>query len=246
MAAGEAGEAAASTMTDHDSVDAELDDRTAFLAVLRDTTFFDPEPGSTLALDDAALAPLSPSRLLRETFIASAESIAAAAAGTPAFALLRSALESAAVVIWLLESDDPAVRSTRLLSETWGDIRESDRLATALNGDHDPIAALERDWKTAHSRVFAAEDAAARQLPVTLSAKIDVAATVVADFTLVPNAAAVIRSSWQAFGAMSRGRGDIFGLANGDAAMIAGSRSLVLDVIETAASLYHVRAVALQ
>jgi len=144
----------------------------------------------------------------------------------------------------LLESDDPAVRATRLLSEVWGDIRDSDRLATALNGALESLAAQERDWKTAHTAVFGDADTAARQMPTSMATKVDVAAGVVADFTRVPNAGAVIRSSWQAFGALARGRDAAFDLDDGASAMTAGSLSLVLDVLETAASLYHVRAVA--
>ena len=235
---------AASTGPDAGSADAELDDRTAFLVGLRHTTFFDLDPSSTLAADDAALAPLSPADLARNTLLAATENLAGASASAPAFALLRSALESAAVMIWLLESDDPAVRATRFLSESWGDIRDSDRLATALNGSHDSVTALERDWKAAHARAFGSDDPTARQLPVALASKVDAAAAVVADFTMVPNAAAIIRGSWQAFGAIARGHGRVFDLADDDAAMIVGSRSLVLDVVETAASLFHVRAVA--
>ena len=148
------------------------------------------------------------------------------------------------MTIWLLESDDPAVRATRLLSEVWGDIRDSDRLATALGGALDSLARQERDWTAAHTAVFGDADPSARQMPTATTKKIDVAATVVADFTRVPNAAAVIRASWQGFGALARGHESAFDIADDPNAMIAGSLSLVLDVLETAASLYHVRAVA--
>jgi hypothetical protein len=239
----EVAEVAASQPADFAAVNAELDERTGFLLGLRDTTFFDPEPESTLDRDDAALAPLSASATARSTFLAAAECLAPDAALAASFALLRGALESAAVAIWLLESDDPAVRATRLLSEAWGDIRDSDRLAIALNSAPDARGEHERDWKAAHAAAFGDTDPSARQLPTSMAAKIDAAATVVADFTQVPGAAAVVRGSWQAFGALARGRTDVFDLADGTAAMTAGSRSLVLDVLETAASLYRVRAV---
>lgn len=231
---------AASPTPDFSAVDAELGDRTAFLAGLGETTFFDVETASTLAADDAALAPLALSAIARATFVSATEHLSAA----PSFALLGSALESAAVTIWLLESDDPAVRATRLLSEVWGDIRDSDRLAVSLGGALESLTEQERGWKAAHEAVFGEAEFTARQLPVSMASKIDVAATVVADFTMVPGAAAAIRASWHAFGSLARGRAQAFDLADGTRAMIAGSRSLVLDVLETAASLYHVRAVS--
>jgi len=243
VAAGEAAAEAASQMTDFTSIDAELADRAGFLVGLRDTTFFDVEPASTLATDDAALAPLALSAIATTTLIAATDSLVHTGGTAPTFALLRASLEAAAVTIWLLESDDPAVRATRLLSEVWGDIRDSDRLATALNGALASLSDQERDWEAAHTSVFGDSDVTARQLPTAMSAKIDVAATVVADFTAVPGAAAVIRASWQAFGSLARGRSDAFDLSDDALAMTAGSRSLVLDVLETAASLYHVRAV---
>ena len=247
--AGEVAEVAADPMLDPARIQAELDDRTAFLAGLRSTTFFDVAPASTLASDDDALAPLAVSAVARATFLAATDGLRAAASASAAgssaanFALLRAVLEAASVTVWLLESDDPAVRATRLLSEVWGDIRDSDRLATALNGALESLAAQERGWKTAHTAVFGDADTAARQMPTSMATKVDVAAGVVADFTRVPNAGAVIRSSWQAFGALARGRDAAFDLHDGASAMTAGSLSLVLDVLETAASLYHVRAV---
>ena len=248
MAAGEeAAVEAASPMPDFAAVDAELDDRTAFLAGLRDTAFFEVEPLSTFALDDAVLAPLALSATARSTFVAATASLPRASAGTaPTFALLRNALEGAAVTIWLLESDDPAVRAARLLSEVWGDIRDSDRLATALNGALDSLPDQERGWKSAYAAIFGDDDPAPRQMPTAMASKVDTAAAVVADFTQVAGVAAVVRSSWQAFGTLARGRSDAFELADGATgqAMTAGSRSLALDVLETAASLYHVRAVA--
>jgi hypothetical protein len=230
-------------MPDFTTVNAELDDRTQFLVGLRDTTFFDIEPGSALALDDAAVAPLRFSAIVRSTFVAATDSLASPGVVAPTFALLRSALECAAVTIWLLESDDPAVRATRLLSDVWGDIRDSDRLATALNGVLESLSDQERDWKASHTAVFGDAEVTARQMPTSMAAKIDVAAGVVADFTRVPNMAAVVRSSWQAFGSLARGRAHAFDLPDDALAMTAGSRSLVLDVLETAASLYRVRAV---
>jgi len=246
VVAGEAAEVAARQMTDPDRMQAELDDRAAFLVGLRDTTFFDVAPASTLASDDAALAPLGLSAVARATFLAATDALEPAQHSAATFALLRAALEAACVTVWLLESDDPAVRATRLLSEVWGDIRDSDRLATALNGALESLAAQERSWKAAHRAVFGDAEATARQMPTSMATKIDAAATVVADFTQVPNTAAVIRSSWQAFGSLARGRDaafDLGGQSDAAHAMTAGSRSLVLDVIETAASLYHVRAV---
>jgi hypothetical protein len=245
VAEGEAA-AVAGKQPDFAAVTAQLDDRADFLRGLRDTPFFDVHPASTLALDDTALAPLGASSTVRATFIAAADCLTPSGGSAPTFALLRNALESAAVVIWLLENDDPAVRATRLLSEIWGDIRDSDRLATALNGAPVSRGDDERRWKAAHSAAFGDSDASARQMPISMAAKIEAAAAVVADFTRVPGAAAVVRSSWQAFGPLARGRTDAFDLADGADAMGAGSRSLVLDVLETAASLYHVRAVGPQ
>jgi len=235
-------------MTDFASINAELTDRTDFLVGLRDTTFFTVEPGSVLSTDDGAVAPLALSATASATFIAATDSLRDAANGgatgaVSTFALLRASLESAAVTIWLLESDDPAVRATRLLSEVWGDIRDSDRLATALGSSAESLADQERDWASAHESVFGDSDGSARQMPTSMAAKLDAAASVVADFTEVPGAGAVIRSSWSAFGSLARGRADAFSLTDDAAAMVAGSRSLVLDVLETAASLYHVRAV---
>jgi len=233
---------------DYDAITAELVDRAVFLTGLRATTFFDAEPLSTLALDDATVAPVSLSSTARSTFLASADGVSAslALAGdtVAVFSLLRASLESAAVTIWLLESDDPAVRATRLLSEVWGDIRDSDRLATALGGALESLSEQERGWTAAHAAVFGDADPSARQMPTSMASKIDVAAGVVADFTRVPNAAAVIRASWQAFGSLSRGRSEAFDVTDEAQAIVAGSRSLVLDLLETAASLYHVRAVA--
>jgi len=247
VVAGEAAAVAASTMTDFARIDAELADRAQFLSGLRDTTFFEVAPASTLSADDSAVAPLSLSAVARATFIAATDSLNDSDRTAPTFALLRAALEAAAVTIWLLESDDPAVRATRLFSEVWGDIRDSDRLATALNGALESLAEQEGDWASAHAAAFGDAETTARQMPTSMAAKIDVAAGVVADFTEVPNAAAVIRSSWQAFGSLARGRGAAFDLADDDQthsrAMATGARSLVLDVLETAASLYHVRAV---
>ncbi|WP_411698736.1 hypothetical protein [Conyzicola sp.] len=231
------------TPPDLTPVYAELADRRAFLAGLSETTFFDVEPGSVLASDDAALAPLSLSEVARGTFIAATEQLVDVSSVAARFALLRSSLESAAIAIWLLEADDPTERATRLLSEVWGDIRDSDRLATSLGGALDSLPHQERDWKAAHRGVFAEADPVARQMPVAIAKKIDVAAVVVADFTEVPNAAAAIRGSWTAFGAIARGRSGSFDPDAGADAMSAGSISLVLDVLETAASLYHVRAV---
>ncbi|GAB3606523.1 hypothetical protein GCM10027413_19320 [Conyzicola nivalis] len=230
-------------MTDLTPVYAELADRRAFLAGLRETTFFEVAPTSVLASDDAALAPLRLSELARHTFVAATEQLVDVTSVATRFALLRSSLESAAIAIWLLEADDPTERRTRLLSEVWGDIRDSDRLATSLGGVLESLPRQERDWKTVHAAVFGDANPVTRQLPVGLGRKIEVAATVVAEFTEVPNAAVAIRSSWTAFGAIARGRSGSFDLdANADA-MTAGSLSLVLDVLETAASLYHVRAV---
>jgi hypothetical protein len=230
-------------MTDLTHILAELDDRRSFLTGLRETAFFDVEPESTLANDDDALAPLQPSVVARSTFIAATEQLAQVSAVSTRFALLRSALEGAAVTIWLLEPDDPAERASRLLSEVWGDLRDSDRLAISLGGVLPSLRRQEHDWEHAHAAVFADADPAAKQLPVALAKKVDLAASVVADFTEVPNAAAAIRSSYTAFGAIARGRAAAFELEADTDAMSAGSLSLVLDVLETAASLYHVRAV---
>ena len=237
-------EVVADPSPDLGTVTAQLDDRADFLLGLRETAFFEVQPASTLASDDAALAPVSASATARATFIAAAECLVGATGGAATFARLRTALESSAMVVWLLESDDPAVRATRLLSDVWGDIRDADRLATALNSAPEAHSDREREWKAAHESAFGDADHAPRQMPTSMAAKIDTAATVVADFTRVPGSAAVVRSSWQAFGALAHGRTYAFNLADGADAMTAGSRSLVLDVLETAASLYHVRAVS--
>jgi hypothetical protein len=233
---------------------AALLERAAFLVSLDETTFFDVEPGSPLDTDDTALEPLSPSATVAATLRSAFAHLDAldtlldahAPPTTAAFACVRGALDASAVAIWLLEPQGATERYTRFLSDAWGDIRDADRLVTALAGDPEATARAERAWAAARERALPGAEPAAAQLPVSPARRLEVAAGVVADFTRVPNAAAIIRGGWQGLAGIARGRLPAYGLdaegAAGD--MLAGTLSMALDVAETAASLFHVRAVA--
>jgi len=237
------------------TLDTALVERVAFLETLGETSFFDIEPGSTLFADDAALEPLGLSAVAHSTFAAAVEQVSALAAVTErgsaaspsSFGLLRGALEAAAVTIWLLESDDPLERGVRVLSEAWGEIREADAMLASLGGAAGAITqAREAVWLRAHHARFGPVETRPFQKRTPIAEKIAVASAVVADFTQTDDYAAIIPSSWRGFDSIAQGRGESFGLVDAvsTSAMFAGSLAMLLDVLETAASLFHVRAVA--
>lgn len=236
------------------AIDGALEERLAFLETLGATSFFDIEPGSALSGDDAALEPLGLSAVAQSTFAAAIEQVTAlgaVAAGhgslASSFGLLHGALEAAAVTIWLLESDDPLERGVRLLSEAWGEIREAEAMLAALGGAADEITgAREAVWLEAHRSRFGPVEMRPFQKRTPIAEKIRVASVVVAAFTETADYTAIIPSGWRGFDSISQGRGESFGLVDdaSSSAMVAGSLAMLLDVLETAASLFHSRAVA--
>jgi len=220
-----------------------LVDRVDFLSGLGATEFFHVDDRSTLFVDDAALDPLGASALSiaqigaaaahLEALMRSRES--AGASSAPAFVLLRAALESASWAIWLLEPDDRDERMRRALRRHWSDSRESDALSRALTGG---TGGDDAHWARAHRRWFAGVPVEAAQAPAPASGVVAAAAAVVEDFTETAGAAAVITSSWNGFGSVAIARFEA------DGEMFAGSLSMVLDVAETALSLFHGRASA--
>jgi hypothetical protein len=229
-------------------------ERVDFLASLDRTPFFDIEVGAPLDTDDAALEPLALSRTATLTLAAAFQHLgalrallgASGEATSAVFSCLRAALDASAVAIWMLEPESAVERHTRFLSDAWGDIRDADRLVTALAGSSGTTTRAEEDWSSAHRRALGAPDPAGARLPVSPARRLETAATVVADFTRVPGAAAIIRSGWQGLAAIGRGRSSAYGLddtPDAARAMLAGTLSMTLDVAETAASLFHVRAV---
>jgi hypothetical protein len=192
----------------------ELADRIGFLASLSQTTFYDVEPGSVLAVDGTPAAAIAGGALR-----ATAEHLTAVQGfAEPAFAALRDALEAAASVVWLLAPDerDERVRRATLLAG------EDSRIASALD------AALNRKSAPAAGETDAAQ-------------RVALAADYVEGFTASPGASAVIVATWRALGAVALGRHAASSLPA--ASMLAGALPLVLDVAETAASLWHSRAV---
>lgn len=232
-----------------------LVERITFLESLGATTFFDVEQGSVLSADDAALEPLGLSAVAQSTFLAAVQQIGALGLDAvpapvptaPSFGLLRGSLEAAAVTVWLLESDDPLERGVRLLSEAWGEIRDAHAMLESLGGDATAITSAREDiWVRSHRNRFGAVDTRPFQKRTPIAEKLAVAAAVVADFTQTDDYAAIIPSSWRGFDSIAQGRGESFGLTD-DAVkttMFQGSLAMLLDVVETAASLFHVRAVA--
>ena len=230
-------------VTSLDSSYAALFDRVDFLGGLGETEFFHVHDRSTLFVDDVALDPLGASALSVAEIGAAAEHLEVlraerdreGASSVVAFALLRAALESASWAIWLLEPDDRDERMRRALRRHFADSRASDALSRALTGGTDDDGA---GWSRAHRRWFVDVPVEAAQAPVPASAVVAAAAAVVEDFTETAGAAAVITSSWDAFGSVAIAR------FASDGEMFAGSLSMVLDVAETAISLFHARATA--
>ncbi|MBB5843065.1 hypothetical protein HD599_001388 [Conyzicola lurida] len=193
---------------------AEIADRVEFLASLSQTTFYDVEAGSVLADDGSPAAAIA-----RASLRATSEHLTAVHGYTePAFAALRDALEAAASVVWLLEPDEQPERQRR----------------TARLADED-------------ASIAAALDAALNRTPAPTVLDVDAtervtrAADYVEGFTASPGASAVIVATWRALGAGALGRHAASSLPA--ASMLAGALPLVLDVAETAASLWHSRAV---
>ena len=218
-------------------------DRIDFLGGLRETTFFELEDGATSFVDDLALDPLGASALSEHAITATAEllqsarvlAVRDAPSAVSAFALLRSALEASCAAIWLLEPDDRDERMRRALRRHWSDLVEAEAMSRALTG-----VAPDRgtDWARAHARWFVGVAPDAARAPVDPAATVAAAAEVVEAFTEVPGAAAIITSGWAGFGSVAIARHPA------DGEMFAGSLSMVLDVAETAISLFHARATA--
>lgn len=214
--AGEVAAVADADRADAPAVDtaSDLADRVGFLASLSQTTFYDVEPGSVLADDGAPAAAIASSALRATT-----EHLTAVHGyAEPAFAALRDALEAAASVVWLLEADEQPERQRRAAQL----VDEDSRIAAALD------AALNRTPVPSGPEVSGAD-------------RVTVAADYVEGFTASPGASAVIVATWRALGAVALGRHAASSLSA--ASMLAGALPLVLDVAETAASLWHSRAV---
>ena len=227
-------------MSTLDSSFAELNDRIDFLAGLGETTFFDVDEGSTLFVDDIALDPLGASALSVAEISASAAHLgslrllraASDPSGASVFVLLRAALESAATAIWLLEPDDRDERLRRVLRRRWAESNETDAMSRALTGATEANGA---GWTSAHRRWFVGLAPDAARQPVDDALVVAAAAEVVEAFTETSGAAAVITSGWRGFGSVAITRHGTHG------EMFAGSLSMVLDVAETAISLFHAR-----
>jgi hypothetical protein len=196
-------------------VAAELAERIEFLASLEQTTFYGVGPGSALALD------CGPAELGRSSLVAATRHLTAIQGyAEPAFAALRDALEAAASVVWLLEPDDADERHRRLLAVEAEDARTAGELQAALGLP-----------STAPVNTVTTEPAE----------RVAVAADYVAAFTASPATGPLVPATWRALGAIALGRGSAYEVDT--AAMLAGSLALVLDVAETAASLWYRRAV---
>lgn len=240
-----------------------------------ETGYFEVEAGSTLAVDDLYLYPLKisgPARASIASAIDQLRTVRLVVEGgdmpwIALFSLLRSAIETAASGIWLLESDERDVRMRRLLHLEWNDIDDAEKMMGNFGGSLDPPRETREEWVrrplTGRSSVGTLAEVAAR---ITSTDKVRLAQRVVWE-TIARDGRpeGLILGLWQGFSGLIHGRPypmrvildreEIgYDPSTGSVQLIltTGARSLlatlrvVLDIVDVSVRLYGRRSVQWQ
>lgn len=232
-----------------------------------DAGYFEVEPGSTLWVDDEYLYPLKisgPARASITSAIDQLRTVRLVVEGgdmpwIALFSLLRSAIETAASGIWLLEQDDRDVRMRRLLHLEWGDIKAAEDMMGNLGSSIDPPRTTREEWiQRPLARRSTVGTLSEIRAHVTSTTKVKVAQQVV--WTTIERDGrpeGLILALWQGFSGLIHGRPyamkvilDREELGYDDATgtvqvlLTSGARSLlatlrvVLDLVDVAIRLY--------
>jgi len=133
--------AIASELIRQEPVFGELFERVSELEILLPANISSAEKGSALANDDMALNPLRLTSSAQLALMVAIDHLRAVRvlldAGIPAvsgFTLLRTAIESAATVVWLLAPTDPLQRATRQLRNLFTDNKDLGTTVTVIAG----------------------------------------------------------------------------------------------------------------
>ena len=125
----------------HEPAFRKLFERVAELEMLLSTQISAAEDGSDLASDDLSLDPLRLSSVAAASLMVAIDHLRAVRlvldSGIPVtagFTLLRSAVEAAATVVWLLAPPDPLQRATRVLRNQLTDTKDSNATVAVLSG----------------------------------------------------------------------------------------------------------------
>lgn len=240
-------------------------------AQLDNHAYFERDPMSSLAVDDAAIYPLqvsSPSHIAILSSIDHLMTVATIVRGgtlpmVALVSLLRSALETACVAIYFLAPDDRATRVLRILRDAYFQIADHE----AMNADIAPDAPFDRD---------AEEDLVRRALAgfpnagtwqdvsggrASITKKVELACPAIEAFHPRRRAEFQVRGMWRGFSGMTHGRkyaalaildreelaydeetGVVTTRMTFGARSLVGTLNVVLDAVDTAIHLYGVRA----
>lgn len=236
-----------------------------------DRGYFEIEPDSTLYIDDAFAHPLKASAAARMAVVAAIDHLRTLRllverGDIPLlaiFTLLRSAIETASVAIWLLESDDRDTRLLRLLQGAWQEVRDASNMMASFGTDvmDPPREAREEHILRAHARRPRIGPESSFRSQPSITKKIERAQAIVSSTIERNRLSSVVLGLWQGFSGITHGRSyamqtildreelaydpatgvvDVH-LTTG-ARSIVGSLSVTLDVVETALRLYGRRA----
>ncbi|MGW9185520.1 hypothetical protein [Agromyces sp. NPDC055661] len=230
------------------------------------------ESASSLAIDDQFAYPL---RLASSTQLALGSAIdhlrtirlvveSGAMPWVALFSMMRSALETAAITIWLLESDDRNVRLLRLMQSEWQEVGDGINMVQNLGFvPNPPRAVREGHVLRAHKQRPEAGTVRDVKRKITITSKITAAQSVVNG--MIPRdgrAPGAILGLWQGFSGLTHARGYAMqvildreelgydpetGVVNlhvtTGATSLVGCLRVVLDVVDTAVRLFGKRRV---
>lgn len=237
------------------------------LAGLDDQGFFDLEPGSALYLDDVAIYPLKTSALARITILAAIDELITIrdlvrTGVIPMMGmgpLLRAALETACIAIYLLNPEDRRNRVLRSLREEYFEIKDHESVVADLQ----PEATVNRSGKEDQLRralAGLAEGPSWHEIThnkQTITAKITAAEPTIEQLQQRGRGEHTIRGYWQVFSGLTHGRqyaamevldreelaydeetGTVTARLTFSLRALVGTLRVVLDAVDTALRLY--------
>lgn len=245
-------------------------ERVDTLAQLSDEGYFDVESESSLGLDDQVLRPLRMSSSAQMGIVSALDHLRTVAIVVRAgslpyvalFSLLRSAIETSSVAIYLLEMDSRVVRAQRLLAAEYQEIRDRENSQSSLGQPPIDREAAEKLLQAAlrgYPAAWSWVDVTKSRTSITT--KVTAASAQVEGFKRAGRNATAIAGLWQLFSGVTHARSYAvqtvldreevgFDPETGvvDIHFTTGVRSLTgsllitLDVVETAIHMYGKRA----
>jgi len=185
------------------------------LAQLSDEGYFDVENESSLGLDNRVLRPLGMSSSAQMGIVSAIDHLRTIAIVVRAkslpyvalFSLLRSAIETSSVAIYLLEDDSRVVRAQRLLAAEYQEIKDREKSQRALGQpavDRNAAESLLRTALSGYPSAWTWGDVTKSH--TTITTKVTAASAQVEIFTRAGRTSTSIAGLWQLFSGVTHAR----------------------------------------